>query len=237
MPDLLNGKLFAPEDVAVLQEIILHRRDVRGARFTDRLPPEQEIDQILTAALHAPSVGFSQPWEFVLITDKHIRQQVKDSFEVTNNAAKADFKERQQEYTRMKLEGILEAPLNIAVFYRPPAGAVLGQTSMAETGVYSVVCAVQNMWLMARALNIGMGWVSILDAEKVCRILNAPAGRLLVAYLCLGYTDGFYARPELEILQWDKRRDREEAIRYQRYGEQPDGSAATDDPATRTRSI
>jgi len=220
MPDLLNGRLFTPQDVAVLKEIILHRRDVRGARFVDRLPTQQEIDQILTAALHAPSVGFSQPWEFVLVTDRNIRQKVKDSFDTTNAAAQAAFKERQQDYARLKLEGILEAPLNIAVFYRPPGGAVLGQTSMMDTGVYSVVCAVQNMWLMARALNIGMGWVSILDAEKVSRILNAPAGHQLVAYLCLGYTDGFYTRPELEILEWEKRRDREGAIHHERYGDQ-----------------
>jgi 5,6-dimethylbenzimidazole synthase len=212
-----DGKSFTADDAAVLQDIILHRRDVRGTRFVDKPLEQATVDQLLTAALHAPSVGFSQPWEFVLIRDRTIRQQVKDSFDETNAAAETAFGDRQPEYARLKLEGILEAPLNIAVFYRPPAAPVLGQTSMEEVGLYSVVCAVQNMWLMARALNVGLGWVSILDPKKVCRILNAPAGHQLVAYLCIGYTDGFYTRPELEILQWEKRQERESVIRYEQY--------------------
>jgi len=84
---------------------------------------------------------------------------------------------------------------------------------MEEVGLYSVVCAVQNMWLMARALNVGLGWVSILDAERVRVLLGAPVGHQLVAYLCIGYTDGFYDRPELELLQWEQRRLREKVVR------------------------
>ena len=213
----LNDKLFTPQDVAALREIILHRRDVRGGRFIDKPVEQQEVDQLLMAALHAPSVGFSQPWDFVLIRDKTIRQQVRDSFNEVNAGAQADFGKRQDQYASLKLEGILEAALNMAVFYKPSSGPVLGQKAMPETGLYSVVCAIQNMWLMARALNIGLGWVSILDPEKVCRILNAPPGHQLVAYLCIGYTDGFYSRPELEILEWEKRRDLESVVQYERY--------------------
>jgi 5,6-dimethylbenzimidazole synthase len=219
--DTLDGKLFTPQDVAALREIILHRRDVRGGRFIDKPIGQQEIDQLLMAALHAPSVGFSQPWDFVLIRDKAIRQQVRDSFNEANADAQADFGKRQDQYGRLKLEGILESTLNMAVFYKPSSGPVLGQTAMPETGLYSVVCAIQNMWLMARALNIGLGWVSILDPEKVCRIVNAPPGHQLVAYLCIGYTDGFYARPELEILEWEKRRELESVVRYDRYPDPP----------------
>lgn len=195
----------------MLQEIILHRRDVRGNRFVDRPLEPSAIEQIITAGLHAPSVGFSQPWEFVVITDKDIRQQVRSSFDAANAAATELFADR--EYARLKLEGILESPVNIAVFYKPAAGPVLGQTVMPEVGLYSVVCAVQNMWLMARALNIGMGWVSILDPEKVKTIVGAPADSKLVAYLCVGYTDGFYTRPELELLDWERRKDRGSVIR------------------------
>jgi 5,6-dimethylbenzimidazole synthase len=154
----------------------------------------------------------------VLITDKTLRQQVKESFDQANADALNSFAHRQQEYARLKLEGILEAPLNIAVFYKPPVTPVLGQTTMEETGLYSVVCAVQNLWLMARALNIGVGWVSILDPDKVSRLLNAPAGRRLVAYLCVGYTDGFYAQPELELLGWERRKQREAAVIFEKYG-------------------
>lgn len=212
-----EGKLFTVQDVAVLREIILHRRDVRGGRFIDKPVEQRELDQLLAAALHAPSVGFSQPWDFVLIRDMATRLQVKDSFDEVNAAAQTLFDERQDRYARLKLEGILEAALNIAVFYKPPTEPVLGQTSMREAGLYSVVCAIQNMWLMARALNIGLGWVSILDPLKVCRILKAPSGHQLVAYLCIGYTDGFFTRPELEILEWERRKEQETVVRYEHF--------------------
>ena len=197
--EALNGKIFTPDEAAVLQDIILHRRDVRGNRFVDRPLEPEKLEQIITAGLHAPSVGFSQPWEFVVITDGDMRRRIRESFDETNAVATGVFAERDQEYGRLKLEGILEASLNIAVFYKPSVGPVLGQTAMPEVGLYSVVCAVQNMWLMARALNIGLGWVSILDPEKVKTIVGASAESKLVAYLCVGYTDGFYTRPELEL--------------------------------------
>ena len=225
-----NGKLFTEQEATILQEIIVHRRDTRGNRFLGMPLEDRHVDQLLEAALHAPSVGFSQPWEFVLIRDNNTRQQVMDSFiEETASARNAFTDERQQEYSRLKLEGILEAPLNIAVFYRPSDKPVLGQASMKETGLYSVVCAIQNMWLMARALNIGMGWVSILDPVKVGQILNAPPDHQLVAYLCIGYTDGFYTQPELEILQWEKRRQQSSMLFYERYptGNSPERQIST----------
>jgi 5,6-dimethylbenzimidazole synthase len=211
--DAVNGKMFTSAEAGVLWDIILHRRDVRGNRFVDRPLEPEVVERLLDAALHAPSVGFSQPWEFVLVTDRDTRQAVRDSFEEINAAAQPVFAGREDVYGRLKLEGILEAPLNIAVFYAPAAGPVLGQTVMEEVGLYSVVCAVQNMWLMARALNVGLGWVSILDPEKVRGLLHAPAGHRLVAYCCVGYTDGFYEQPELELLRWEKRKDREKVIR------------------------
>lgn len=211
--EALNGKLFTPEEAAVLQDIILHRRDVRGNRFVNRPLEAAVIEQIITAGLHAPSVGFSQPWEFVVITDRDVRRQIRDSFDEANAKATGVFAERGQEYCRLKLEGILEAAVNIAVFYKPAAAPVLGQTAMPEVGLYSVVCAVQNMWLMARALNVGLGWVSILDPEEVRRAVGAGVGSKLVAYLCVGYTDGFYTKPELELLDWERRKDRDSVIR------------------------
>jgi 5,6-dimethylbenzimidazole synthase len=209
----MNDKIFTAPEAALLREIIRHRRDVRGNRFTDKTLEPEKVEQLLEAALHAPSVGFSQPWEFVLVTDTDIRRRIRESFDTVNGVAQPSFAERGDDYGRLKLEGILEAPLNIAVFYRPPEGPVLGQASMPEVGLYSVVCAVQNMWLMARALNIGMGWVSILDPERVKELVGAPAGHKLVAYLCVGYTNGFFASPELELLGWEKRKERDAVIR------------------------
>ena len=109
-----------------------------------------------------------------------------------NITAKKQFPEsKRQQYSELKLEGILKTPVNIAVFYKPSDEVVLGQMSMVEMGEYSVVCAVQNMWLTSRALNVGMGWVSILDPQKIKEILNVPQQNKLIAYLCLGYVDKF----------------------------------------------
>ncbi|RBL91024.1 5,6-dimethylbenzimidazole synthase [Chitinophaga flava] len=216
--DILNGKLFTAAEATVLEDVIVNRRDVRGNRFLDKPIEPETLNKILDAALHAPSVGFSQPWEFVLIEDNQVKQQIKDSFAAENEKAISLFDtDKQPEYIRLKLEGILEAPVNIAVFYKPAGKPVLGQTSMEEVGLYSVVCAVQNIWLMARALNIGVGWVSILDPEQVKNILKAPAENKLVAYLCLGHTDGFYTSPELELLQWEKRKMKDTAVFYNTY--------------------
>lgn len=209
-----NGKLFTEQEAHLLEEIILNRRDVRGNRFLNKAIEDDLLDKLLFSALNAPSVGFSQPWEFVIIKNQKIKEQIKQSFAEENHKAIDCFKEeKQKEYIKLKLEGIAEAPVNIAVFYKPSNEPILGQTSMAEMGLYSVVCAVQNMWLTARSLNIGMGWVSILNAEKVKHILNAPKQNQLVAYLCVGYVDQFFTQPELEILQWEKRKDKDSVVR------------------------
>lgn len=199
---------FTPENIETLEQIILARRDVRGNRFLNTPISKEHLDKILFAGVNAPSVGFSQPWEFVIIKDLKIRNKIKDSFFEENEKAKTLFEGKKADaYTQLKLEGIVESALNIAVFYKPSEHPVLGQTSMKEAGVYSVVCAIQNMWLMARALNVGLGWVSILNENNVKTILNAPDDRQLIGYLCLGHVDKFYENPELERLKWEKRKN------------------------------
>lgn len=213
-----TGKIFSAQETAVLEEIISNRRDVRGNRFLQKEVSDEILDKLLSAALYAPSVGFSQPWEFVVIRSLATKQKVKESFDEENLLAKDYFDgEKAREYSSMKLEGIAEAPVNIAVFYKPSSAPVLGQTSMEEVGPYSVVCAIQNMWLMARALNLGMGWVSILDPVKVKRILAAPEGHRLVAYLCVGWVEHFLTQPELEILKWEKRKEWGQVVYYEGY--------------------
>ena len=209
---------FTPEHIETLEQIILARRDVRGNRFIDSSIPKEHLDKILFAGVNAPSVGFSQPWEFVVIKDLKIRNKIKESFFDENEKAKQLFNEKKADaYTQLKLEGIIESDINIAVFYKPSEHPVLGQTTMKEAGIYSVVCAIQNMWLMARALHIGLGWVSILNPDKVKRILNAPDNRQLVGYLCLGHVDKFYKNPELERLQWEKRKNINDVIIKESY--------------------
>lgn len=203
----MTERLFNEQDQILLEEMMLHRRDVRGNNFTDKDVEDDVIEKILQAASLAPSVGFSQPWEFVIVRDEAIKNQVVDSFEQANASAEKLFSgEKQKLYSKLKLEGIREAPINIAVFYKPSTKPVLGQTSMVEAGEYSVVCAIQNMWLMSRVLNVGMGWVSILNADSVKNILKSPPENKLVAYLCLGYVKEFLDTPELERLKWEKRK-------------------------------
>ena len=204
---------------------MLHRRDVRGNNFLTDEVPDEIVDKILHSASLAPSVGYSQPWEFVVIRDAAVKRQISASFEQENaKAADAFCDDKRSMYTQLKLEGIHEAPVNIAVFYRPETEPVLGQNSMPETGEYSVGCAVQNMWLMSRALNVGLGWVSILDPEAVKRILRSPPDNKLVAYLCVGYVGEFYSTPELERLEWKARKPLSAAV----YREAYPGTASAD---------
>ena len=166
---------------------------------------------ILQAAISAPSVGYSQPWKFVVIQNETIKTNILENFEEENTKAKEIFKETDL-YSKLKLEGIKEAPLNIAVLYEPSQKEVLGQTSMEKMGEYSVVCAIQNMWLMARALNIGLGWVSILNEKKVLDTIKAPKNTQLIAYLCIGYVDEFLQEPELKNLGWETKKSLQECI-------------------------
>lgn len=206
---------FEASEAARLLRIMQSRRDVRGNRFTSRTVEPEKLELILQAAVAAPSVGYSQPWRFVIIDDADVKEAVYQSFDGQNGKAKALFRDRPL-YERLKLEGIREAPVNIAVLYEPQ-GKTLGQTSMEQVGEYSVVCAVQNMWLMARTLNIGMGWVSILDEDEVLRALNAPQKSRLVAYLCVGYVEAFAEKPELQSLGWAEAKPLEELVNYNRF--------------------
>lgn len=196
--------IFNKKDFTTLNNIINARRDVRGNRFIDKKISKKKLKLILEAALAAPSVGYSQPWEFVIVNNKQ-KKKVSKHFKKKFNKSKKLFKKRPL-YKKLKLEGINESDLNIAVFYKKTKDNVLGQTYMKEAGEYSVVCAVMNMWLTARALNIGMGWVSILKKKKMNKIFNKNSKDYkFIAYLCLGYTDFFYDEPELKKLNWNKK--------------------------------
>ena len=207
---------FTTNDTQTLLNIMRHRRDVRGNSFTDTALENEKIKLILDAALSAPSVGYSQPWEFILIDDTKIKTDIYQNFQSENEKAKQLFSDR-SEYENMKLEGILEAPLNIAVLYTPESEIILGKTSMNKMGEYSVVCAIENMWLMARALGIGMGWVSILNEKSVLHSLNVPKDKELIAYLCLGYVKDFAQEPELKTQGWAKEKEASSLIYYNSY--------------------
>lgn len=207
---------FSENDANILESILISRRDVRGNHFLKDTIPKEDLIRILKAGLTAPSVGLSQPWDFVLIDDEKIKKEIHNSFLKENEKAKTIFKDKAL-YPKLKLEGILESPVNLAIFYKDSPEPVLGQTTMKKSGEYSVVCAVQNIWLMARALNIGVGWVSIVNPETIHKILNASESHQLVAYLCLGYVDHFFDQPELEILGWDKRKKLDDCLHTNQF--------------------
>lgn len=205
-----------------LYKAIFSRRDVRS-HFVGREIPDGVLLRILNAAHHAPSVGFSQPWNFILIKDKTIRQKVKESFvrERDRSISMLDAdKARQKQYASLKLEGIMESAINICVTYDPTRFGpfVLGRTSIEETGVYSVACAIQNLWLAARAEGVGVGWVSILANEDLGKILAIPPHVKSVAYLCLGYVSGFAEKPDLERAGWLPRMGLADVVCYEQWG-------------------
>lgn len=204
---------FSFNDSQLLMDIMRLRRDVRGNHFLATPVDDSVLDKLLEAALYAPSVGYSQPWQFVVVRDEAIKQQVHQSFTAANSAGKAQFStDKQKHYSKLKLEGILEAPVNLAVFYQNQATPVLGQTSMPDMGRFSVVCAIQNLWLMARSLNIGVGWVSIIDPNAVKVALNAPEASELIGYLCIGYVDEFLDEPELKTAGWEQQKAKSDVV-------------------------
>lgn len=202
---------FRKKEAKTLRKIIFSRRDVRGNHFINKTISQKKLFKILDAGNHAPSVGYSQPWRFMIIEDEKRKGKIFDCFTKNYEKSKTKFKDRPL-YQHLKLEGIKEAPLNIAVLYKKPKKEVLGQTFMKRSGEYSVVCAITNMWLMARSMNIGLGWVSILKPKKVKKVLNVSNEYKLIGYLCVGYTDTFLDTPELESLGWNKRKKLKKCI-------------------------
>ena len=202
---------FNANDTKVLLNIMKSRRDVRGNHFLSKEIEDEKLRLILEAGLTAPSVGYSQPWKFIVIKNKNIKEEIFDNFVGENEKAKEIFKSEDL-YQKLKLEGIKEAPINIAVLYEESDEEVLGMTSMKKMGEYSVVCAIENMWLMARALNIGLGWVSILDEKEVLNTINAPKSTKLIAYLCLGFVTEFLDEPALKTLSWEDEKSFKECV-------------------------
>ena len=195
---------FNKKDLKTLTNIIASRRDVRGNNFINKKISSKKLNIILQSALNAPSVGFSQPWKFIIV-DKDKQDLVYTHFKKSFEKSKKKFIDRPL-YSSLKLEGIKESDINIAVYYKKSSSNTLGQTYMKRTGEYSVFCAILNMWLTARALNIGMGWVSILKPKKINKIFNMNKNQYkFIAYLCLGYTKEFYDEPELKKLKWNKK--------------------------------
>ena len=190
-----------------IYKVLYGRRDVRSEFLPDPIADDC-LERLLQAAHHAPSVGFSQPWNFIVLRDQQIKQSVHDLHQQANAEAAAMFADKRQEnYRALKLAGIVDSPINICITCdRDRAGSVvLGKTHQPEMDIYSTVCAVQNLQLAARAENIGVGWVSIMDKQKLKALLKIPDRIEVVAYLCVGYVSHFYDKPELQVKGWESR--------------------------------
>lgn len=201
--------VFDDEFRTELDTLMEWRRDVR--RFDSRPIDPKVIDDLLDRACLAPSVGNAQPWRFVSVQSEALRSSITEHVDAENHkAADAYDEEVQSDYQKLKLHGLREAPVHLAVFCdaAAPEGRGLGRQTMPQTMTYSVVMAIQNLWLSARACNIGLGWVSILEPDAICTILDVPHDWRFVAYLCMGYPAYESDEPELIKLGWQDRIDR-----------------------------
>lgn len=194
-----------------LRELFVWRRDVR--RFRSDPLPDGAIERLIETACLSPSVGLSQPWRFVIVDDAAARHAVIEDFKACNADALSCYSgDRAARYATLKLSGLEQAPAHLAVFADKASdiGHGLGRATMPETTEYSVVAAITAMWLAARAEDIGLGWVSILNPARMHAILDVPDSWKFIAYLCIGYPEVECDQPELEQAKWEHRRSADE---------------------------
>lgn len=217
---LSTAAAFSDADREAVYRAIFTRRDVRD-QFLSTPVEDDVLQRLLTAAHHAPSVGFMQPWNFITVRKPETRQRIWQAFSRANDEALDMFSDdKKQLYRSLKLEGIRKAPLNLCITCDRTRGGkvVLGRTHDPSMDLYSTVCAVQNLWLAARTEGIGVGWVSIFHQDDVREILGIPEHVAIVAYLCIGYVDQLYDQPELQKKGWRKRLDLADLVFEEGWG-------------------
>jgi len=200
----LNPHQFNNTEIAAIYKAIALRRDVR--HFCSGDLPEAQLTRLLAAAHQAPSVGLMQPWRFIRITDPALRTAIHALVEAERRHTAKALGEREDEFMRLKVEGVREcAELLVAALMDGRERHVFGRRTLPEMDLASVACAIQNLWLAARAEGLGMGWVSLFDPDALAALLMMPPGARPVAVLCLGPTERFYEKPMLEQEGWAER--------------------------------
>jgi len=213
-----NPHRYPETDIAAVYRAIAERRDMRHFR-PDPVDPET-LARLLAAAHHAPSVGYMQPWRFVRVTDRGLRDRVYTLVEEERQRTAEALGERSAEFLRLKVEGIRECgELLVAALMDGRERHVFGRRTLPEMDLASLACAVQNLWLAARAEGLGLGWVSLFDPPALARLLAMPEGAKPVAILCLGHVESFYDKPLLEQTGWAPRRDIETLVFENRWGD------------------
>lgn len=209
---------FSEAERAAVYRAIAERRDMRHFR-PDPVDPAV-LQRLLVAAHQAPSVGLMQPWRFLRMTEPGLRQKIHGLVEEERQCTASALDDRAQEFLKLKVEGILECgELLVAALMDGRERHIFGRRTLPEMDLASVACAIQNLWLAARAEGLGLGWVSIFDPEALARLLNMPAGAKPVAILCLGHVDAFYPAPMLVLEGWTQARPLEELVYTNQWGE------------------
>jgi 5,6-dimethylbenzimidazole synthase len=197
----VHDHAYSESDRAAVHRVIAQRRDMR--HFAGGSVDDDVLARLLMAAHHAPSVGLMQPWRFIRVTDRTLRARIRDLVEDERVRTAEALGERSDEFMRLKVEGVLEcAELLVVALGDDRERHVFGRRTMPHMDLASAACAIQNLWLAARAEGLGMGWVSLFEPDDLRALLGMPEGSEPVAVLCLGPVDEFYDRPMLEELGW-----------------------------------
>lgn len=206
-----NNFRYSDAERKAIYRAIAERRDMRHFRPG---PIESEVlTRLLEAAHHAPSVGYMQPWRFVRITTPRLRHDIHKLVDDERIRTASALGKRQSDFMRLKVEGILDCgELLVAALMEGRERHIFGRRTLPEMDLASVACAIQNLWLAARAEGLGMGWVSLFDPQALAQLLNMPHGSKPVAILCLGHVEAFYPAPMLELEGWDKRRTLDDLV-------------------------
>jgi 5,6-dimethylbenzimidazole synthase len=197
---------FTDQEIAAIYRVVALRRDMR--HFLPDPLDEALVERLLGAAHLAPSVGFMQPWRFIRVRNREVRDQIHALVEAERKETAHALGEREDEFMRLKVEGIRECAEVLVVALAPDREQhIFGRRTLPEMDLASVACAIQNLWLVARAEGVGMGWVSLFDPQRLAQLLGLPGGSRPVAVLCLGHVPEFYQRPMLEQTDWARRVD------------------------------
>jgi len=203
---------FTDQEIAAIYRVIALRRDMR--HFLPDPLDDALLERLLQAAHLGPSVGFMQPWRFIRIRDRNLRGEIHAFVEAERKVTARALGEREDEFMRLKVEGIRECgELLVVALTHERERHIFGRRTLPEMDLASVACAIQNLWLVARAENVGMGWVSLFDPDGLRQLLRMPEGSRPVAILCLGYVPEFYRRPMLEENGWAQRADLRDLVK------------------------
>jgi 5,6-dimethylbenzimidazole synthase len=203
---MTNKHQYSEQERAAIYRVIGERRDMR--HFLNDPVDEDTMQRLINVAHQAPSVGFIQPWRIIRIKNPELRSAIYQQVDAERIKTSEFLGERQQEFLKLKLEGILDCgELLVMALMDKREDLIFGRRTMPEMDLASVSCAIQNMWLAARAEGLGMGWVSLFEPAEIAKLLNIPDGAQAVAILCLGHVKQFYPAPMLELKKWRQATD------------------------------